>query len=131
MIEAPPLDFSAHCQVRYIERFLDKDAVLKARRDSKNDTVILDALRPEFEDDLRHFRHVVQVAYFNMLHKVGKFVEGTAYRLNLGVLSVCIDGNLCKTIICKHHTPSRPDPHEDDPMEERIGSYQYFEELAA
>lgn len=130
MIEAPPLNFTAHCQVRYIERFLDKDAVLKARRNSKNDTAILDTLRPEFEDDLRRFRHVVQVAYFNTLHKVGSFVEGTSYRLNLGVLSACIEGNLCKTIVCKHYTSSRPDPPDNDPMEERIGSDQR-EELAA
>jgi len=103
MLDAPALDFTAHCQVRYIERFLDKDAVLEARRRSKSDVAILEALAPQFEDELRRFRHVLQVAYFHLLHKAGSFVEGTAYRLNLGILSACIEGNLCKTIICKQH----------------------------
>ena len=122
MIEAPPLDFTAHCQVRYIERFLDKDAVIEARRDARSDAAVLDLLRPEFEDELRHFRHILQVGYFHLLHKVGSFVKGTPYRLNLGVLSACIEGNLCKTIICKHHALARPEPPDDDPMEEKIVS---------
>lgn len=130
MINAPVLDFTAHCQVRYIERFLDKDAVLEARRRSKSDVAILETLRPQFEDELRHFRHILQVAYFNLLHKAGSFVEGTAYRLNLGILSACIEGNLCKTIICKHRAAAQPDPPDNDPMEERIGSVPE-EELAA
>ncbi len=124
MIDAPTLDFTAHCQVRYIERFLDKDAVLAARRQAKGDAEILDMLRPAFDDDLRHFRHVVQVGYFHLLHKAGKFVEGSAYRLNLGPISVCIEGNLCKTTVCKHYSSSRPDPTDDDPMEESSESEQ-------
>jgi len=101
MIDAPALDFSAHCQVRYIEHFLDRDAVVEERRRLKNDVAILEALAPRFEDELRRFRHVLQVAYFHVLHKAGSFVEGAAYRLNLGVLSAVIEGNLCKTILCK------------------------------
>jgi hypothetical protein len=73
---------------------------------------------------------VLQVAYFNVLHKAGSFVEGTPYRLNLGVLSACIEGNLCKTIICKHYDSERPEPPDNDPMEERVGPCEY-EPLAA
>ena len=100
--ETPTLEFTAHSQVRYIERFLDKDAVREARRRAKSDVEILQSLAEEFSDDLRHFRHVVQVAYFNLLHKAGGFVEDTAFRLNVGRLAVCIEGNICKTMICKH-----------------------------
>src|SRR5579864_8739548 len=113
MIEAPPLNFTAHCQVRYIERFLDKDAVIQARRQSKSDGAILDMLSSQFEGELRHFRHVLQVAYFHTLYRMGAFVEGTRYRLNLWALSACIEGNLCKTIICKRHTSLRPDPPDN------------------
>jgi hypothetical protein len=120
-IEIPPLTFTAHCQVRYIERFLDKEAVRAARRRCKTDSSVLQALSNEFDDDLRHFRHVVQVAYFNLIHKIGKFVDKTAYRINLGPLSVCIEGNVCKTTICKKLLPVPPPPEDDDPMQEPIG----------
>ena len=121
-IDASALQFSAHCQVRYVERFLDKEAVRKARRLAKTDGGILKLLMPEFEDDLRHFRHVVQVAYFHLLHKIGRFVEGTAYRINLGPLVVCVEDGLCKTTISKHHDAPRPDPPDDDPWEAPPGS---------
>jgi len=131
MIEALPLDFTAHCQVRYIERFLDEEAVVQARRRAKNDVATLAALEPQFSDDLRHFRHVVQVAYFHLLHRASDFVAGTPYWLNLGTLSVCIEGNRAKTTVCKHYTPAtRPDPPDDDPMEERGQEFEDYE-LAA
>jgi hypothetical protein len=117
MIEVPPLSFTAHCQVRYIERFLDKDAVIEARRQYKTDSQVLQSLLIEFGDDLRHFRHVVQVAYFNLIHKIGEFVEGTAYRINLGSLSVSIEGNVCKTTICKRHPHKADEPDGDDPLQ--------------
>lgn len=120
LVEVPPLFFTAHCQVRYIERFLDKEAVREARREAESDALILQALMGEFADDLRHFRHVVQVGYYNTIQKVGQFVEGSSYRLNLGPLSVAIEGNVCKTTICKHHPPTPSDPKDDDPLEERF-----------
>ena len=110
MIDAPALRFSAHCQVRYVERCLDKDAVREARRLFKTDTLVLQSLMPEFGDDLRHFRHVVQVAYFHTLHKAGKVVQGTPFRINLGPVAVCIEGDLCKTTVCKHYDAVRPEP---------------------
>jgi hypothetical protein len=122
MIEFPPLTFTAHCQVRYIERFLDKEAVREARRQFKTDSLILQSLLVDFGDDLRHFRHVVQVACFNLIHKIGEFVEGTTYRINLGPLSVCVEGNVCKTTICKGRTATAPEPEDDDPMQEAIPS---------
>ena len=128
--EAPTLEFSAHSQVRYIERFLDKEAVREARRHARNDSEILELLAAEFADDLRHFRHVVQVGYFQLLHKAGRFVEGTAYRLNLGSLTVCIEGNVCKTTICKHYEGAHPDPTDDDPMEEPVPRLHEFQDAA-
>lgn len=128
--QAPTLEFTAHSQVRYIERFLDKDAVREARRHASNDVEILQSLAQEFADDLRHFRHVVQIAYFNLLHKVGQFVEGTSYRLTVGSLTVCIEGNVCKTTICKHYDGARPDPTDDDPIEEPVSRLDDFEEAA-
>lgn len=119
-VEVPPLFFTAHCQVRYIERFLDNEAVRGARREVKSDALILQALMGEFAGDLRHFRHVVQVGYYNTIQKIGQFVEGSSYHLNLGPLSVAIEGNVCKTTICKHYPPTPPDPQDDDPLEERI-----------
>jgi hypothetical protein len=129
LVEVPPLFFTAHCQVRYIERFLDQEAVREARREAKSDALILQALMGEFADDLRHFRHVVQVGYYNTIQKAGEFVEGTSYRLNLGPLSVAIDGNVCTTTICKHHPPAPSDPQDDDPMEEQ--EHIEFSPLAA
>ena len=128
--QAPTLQFTAHCQVRYIERFLDKEAVREARHHAKNDAEILESLAQEFADDLRHFKHVVQVAYFHLLHKAGRFVERTPYRLNVGPLAVYIEGNVCKTTICKHYDADRPDPTDDDPMEEPVSRLDVFDEAA-
>jgi hypothetical protein len=128
--EAPTLEFTAHSQVRYIERFLDKEVVQEARRHAKNDVDVLALLATEFADDLRHFRHIVQVAYFHLLQKAGRFVNGTSYRIKLGSLSVCIEGNTCKTTICKRYDGARPDPTDDDPMEEPATRIYDFDEAA-
>ncbi|MBC5805548.1 MAG: hypothetical protein DLM53_00615 [Candidatus Eremiobacter antarcticus] len=120
MIDAPTLVFTAHCQVRYIERFLDAQAVADARRRHKHDALILEALADEFQADLKHFRHVVQVAYFHLLHKAGEFVEGSAFRIKLGPLAVCVDGNVCKTTVDTYYPPRRPHSPDEDPMEEPL-----------
>jgi len=129
-IDAPTLEFTAHCQVRYLERFVDKEAVRAARRLAKSDAEVLELLAPDFGDDLRHFRHVAQVAYFHTLHKAGKFVEGTPYRINVGTLTLCVEGNVCKTTVCKHYEGLHPEPPDDDPMEEPL-AVGYEEELVA
>lgn len=122
-IDAPALSFSAHCQVRYVERFLDKEAVRNARRQFVTDQLILESLLAEYGEELRRFRHVVQVAYFHLLHKAGKFVQNTRYRINLGSLAVCVEGNVCLTTVCKRkRSAPRPDPHDDDPKEEHLSS---------
>jgi hypothetical protein len=120
MIDAPTLVFTAHCQVRYIERFLDRRAVADARRQHKRDVLILEALADEFEADLRHFRHVVQVAYFHLIQKAGEFVEGSAFSIKLGPLAVWINGNICKTTVDTYCAPRRPHSPDQDPMEELL-----------
>lgn len=108
MLDAPALEFSAHSQVRYVEHFLDKEAVTQARRLSRSEAVVLAALRNAFEDDLRRFRHVVQVANFNLLHKTGSFASKVGYYLNIGTLSVYIEGNRCLTTVNRHRSSPRP-----------------------
>ncbi|MBC5824738.1 MAG: hypothetical protein GIW99_12420 [Candidatus Eremiobacteraeota bacterium] len=104
------LRFTAHCQVRYIERFLDKDAVVQARREHNRDVQILNALEPQFAQELKRFRHIMQVAYYGTMYRTGDFVESTPFFLNVGTLSIRIDGNLVKTTINKHrdHRPRGP-----------------------
>ena len=115
MTSPTTLTFTAHCQVRYIERFVDKDAVVQARRAYKVDGLVLQALEEEFAWELRRFRHCVQIAYFNLLHRIGDFVAGVPYTLCIGPLSVCIKDGVCKTTVCKKEHGPRPSPVDDGP----------------
>ena len=54
----------------------------------------------------------------------------TPHWLNVGPLSVCIEGAICKATVCKHYVLSRPDLTDDDPMKERVES-MLVEPLAA
>ncbi|MDQ2817498.1 MAG: hypothetical protein M3T49_04710 [Candidatus Eremiobacteraeota bacterium] len=118
------LSFTAHCLVRYVERFLDKEAVARARRLHGRDALVLRALEEEFAPELKRFKHIMQVAYYGTLYRTGDFVESTPFFLNVGTHSVLIDGNVVKTTINKHHDhpprgPFGGDPH-DRPSRARL-----------
>ena len=109
------LDFSAHSLVRYLERCVDREAVAEARRRYRDDGSILQALEPHFAAELRKFKHVIQVAYFNLLSRVGGFVDKAPFFLNVGAISVRIAGSKCLTTLYKHHDAPPHHPGDDDP----------------
>jgi len=97
MQERHDLRFTAHAQVRSVERYLDSDAVAQLRRRGLADGAILRRLSEPFAAQLDAFRAGVRAGAARCLDSLA--IAQIPFRLKLGRMRVVIAQGCCLTVL--------------------------------
>ncbi|MBV8282571.1 MAG: hypothetical protein JO347_10990 [Candidatus Eremiobacteraeota bacterium] len=97
-LDTTHITFSAHALVRYIERFIDPEAVCILRARGLDDRAILERLLARHGAQLAVFQAQVRCAA-SRCYNAGDALSDLPFRLKLGHTRVVIQGGMCITVL--------------------------------
>lgn len=92
------LTFTAHAQVRYLERYIDSDAVMKARKVATGDNAALAILADKYAAELAAYMHAVDATVSRLRARFGH-LPFARFSIAVGSLRVAVVGDACVTTL--------------------------------